>query len=79
MALAETAVEFAVDVLVPGGAFVAKLFQGGAEKELLDILKRNFAKVRHVKPAASRQDSAEVYIVATDFKGRESRDATQAP
>jgi len=70
MALAETAVEFAVDVLAPGGAFIAKLFQGGAEKELLDILKRNFAKVRHVKPAASRQDSAEVYIVATEFRGR---------
>jgi 23S rRNA (uridine2552-2'-O)-methyltransferase len=68
MALAEVAVDFAVDVLVPGGAFVAKLFQGGAEKDLLDILKRHFAKVRHVKPAASRQDSSEVYIVATDFR-----------
>lgn len=73
MALAETAADFALDVLVPGGAFVAKLFQGGAEKDLLDILKRNFAKVRHVKPAASRQDSSEVYVVATEFKGRESR------
>lgn len=72
MALAETAADFALDVLVPGGAFVAKLFQGGAEKDLLDILKRNFAKVRHVKPAASRQDSSEVYVVATEFKGRES-------
>ncbi|OWJ68253.1 RlmE family RNA methyltransferase [Inquilinus limosus] len=71
MALAETAADFALDVLVPGGAFVAKLFQGGAEKDLLDILKRNFAKVRHVKPAASRQDSSEVYVVATEFKGRE--------
>jgi len=79
MALAETAADFALDVLVPGGAFVAKLFQGGAEKDLLDILKRNFAKVRHVKPAASRQDSSEVYVVATDFKGRDPRDATQAP
>ncbi|KGM34644.1 RlmE family RNA methyltransferase [Inquilinus limosus] len=72
MALAETAADFALDVLVPGGAFVAKLFQGGAEKDLLDILKRNFAKVRHVKPAASRQDSSEVYVVATEFKGREA-------
>jgi 23S rRNA (uridine2552-2'-O)-methyltransferase len=72
MALAETAADFALDELVPGGAFVAKLFQGGAEKDLLDTLKRHFAKVRHVKPAASRQDSSEVYVVATEFKGRES-------
>lgn len=72
MALAETAADFALDVLVPGGAFVAKLFQGGAEKDLLDVLKHNFAKVRHVKPPASRQDSSEVYVVATEFKRRES-------
>jgi len=72
MALAETAADFALDVLVPGGAFVAKLFQGGAEKDLLDTLKRHFAKVRHVKPPASRQDSSEVYVVATEFKGRET-------
>ncbi len=53
--------------------------RAGRRRDLLDVLKRNFAKVRHVKPAASRQDSAEVYIVATDFRGSDPRDATQAP
>lgn len=69
MLLAETALEFAKDVLAPGGTFVAKLFQGGAEKSLLDALKLSFATVRHAKPAASRADSKETYVVATGFRG----------
>jgi 23S rRNA (uridine2552-2'-O)-methyltransferase len=68
MGLAETALDFARSVLAPGGAFLCKLFQGGAEKDLLDQLKRDFTKVRHVKPPASRADSAETYIVATGFR-----------
>ena len=68
--LAELAVEFACDVLAPGGFFVAKVFQGGAVGELLTALKRDFAVVRHVKPKASRQDSSELFLVATGFKGR---------
>jgi len=68
MGLAETAYEFAATVLAPGGAFVAKVFQGGTERVLLERLKRDFATVRHVKPAASRADSAEIYVVATGFR-----------
>jgi 23S rRNA (uridine2552-2'-O)-methyltransferase len=67
--LAETAYQFAAEVLAPGGAFVAKVFQGGSEKELLEKLKRDFHTVRHVKPPASRADSAEVYVVAQGFRG----------
>ena len=67
--LAELAVEFACDVLAPGGFFVAKVFQGGAVGELLTALKRDFAVVRHVKPKASRADSAELYVLATGFRG----------
>ena len=69
LALAEAAHLFAAEVLAPGGAFVCKLFQGGAEKELLEPLKQHFAKVRHAKPAASRADSSELYIVAQGFRG----------
>ena len=69
MALVETAHLFAREVLAPGGAFVAKVLQGGTERELLAELKRDFAKVSHVKPAASRADSAEMYLVATGFRG----------
>jgi 23S rRNA (uridine2552-2'-O)-methyltransferase len=69
MGLAETAYAFAAEVLAPGGAFVCKLFQGGAERDLLDALKRDFALVRHSKPPASRADSAETYVVATGFRG----------
>jgi 23S rRNA (uridine2552-2'-O)-methyltransferase len=68
-ALAELALDFAESVLAPGGAYVAKLFQGGAEKPLLERLKRGFAGVRHAKPPASRKDSAETFIVATGFRG----------
>jgi 23S rRNA (uridine2552-2'-O)-methyltransferase len=70
VALAELAVEFARDVLAPGGFFVAKVLQGGTEGQLLARLKRDFATVRHVKPAASRADSAELYVLATGFRGR---------
>ena len=69
MALAEAAADFAFAVLAPGGAFVAKVWQGGAERGLLERLKRGFAKVRHLKPPASRADSAETYVVATGFRG----------
>ena len=68
MALAEIALDFARRVLAPGGAFVAKVLQGGTEKEMLAALKRDFAVVRHVKPPASRKDSAELYVVATGFR-----------
>jgi 23S rRNA (uridine2552-2'-O)-methyltransferase len=66
--LAETAYDFAREVLAPGGSFVAKVFQGGAEGTLLAALKRDFAVVRHAKPPASRTDSAEMYVVATGFR-----------
>jgi 23S rRNA (uridine2552-2'-O)-methyltransferase len=69
VALAEAAAEFAKEVLVPGGAFLAKVIQGGTEASLLAELKRTFATVRHVKPPASRADSAELYVLATGFRG----------
>lgn len=69
MALAELALDFARKVLAPGGAFVAKVLQGGTEKEMLAALKRDFVTVRHMKPPASRKDSAELYVVATGFRG----------
>ena len=70
MALAETAYAFAAEVLAPGGTFIAKVLQGGATGDLLKALKRDFEEVRHVKPAASRKDSAEIYVVALSFRGR---------
>lgn len=69
MGLVEIAYEFAVEVLAPGGAFVAKVFQGGTEGDLLARMKRDFTKVRHIKPPASRKESAEQYVVATGFRG----------
>src|SRR5437763_4018144 len=69
VALAEEAFAFAAALLRPGGAFVEKVFQGGAEGALLAQLKRGFATVRHAKPAPSRPDSAETYVVATGFRG----------
>ena len=69
MALAEAALEFAVEVLAEGGSFVAKVFQGGAERAMLEQLKRRFATVRHAKPPASRKESSELYVVATGFRG----------
>jgi len=68
MALAELALAFACEVLAPGGAFVAKLFQGGAERDMLNKLKLRFRKVSHAKPPASRKDSKEMYVVATGFR-----------
>ncbi|MCB1322281.1 MAG: hypothetical protein KDK34_18620, partial [Leptospiraceae bacterium] len=68
MGLVEMAWEFASGVLAPRGAFVAKVFQGGAEGDLLNQLKPRFDKVRHIKPPASRQESAEVYLVAQGFR-----------
>ena len=70
MALAEAAAEFARDVLAPRGSFLAKVLQGGTEGALLATLKRDFASVKHVKPSASRSDSAELYMLATGFRGR---------
>lgn len=69
MGLAEAAIYFAREVLAPGGSFIAKVFQGGTEGQLLADLKRDFAVVRHVKPAASRAGSAELYVMATGFRG----------
>jgi 23S rRNA (uridine2552-2'-O)-methyltransferase len=68
MALCEMALEFALEVLAPGGAFLAKVLRGGTEKQLLDTLKKRFTKVIHVKPPASRADSAEMYVLALGFK-----------
>ncbi|MEO1039431.1 MAG: RlmE family RNA methyltransferase [Pseudomonadota bacterium] len=69
VALVELAGEFALETLKPGGAFVAKVFQGGTENALLEKLKSRFTKVRHAKPDASRSESAETYLVALGFKG----------
>ena len=69
MALCGAALDIAEIILAPDGAFVAKVLKGGTERQLLDRLKRGFAKVRHAKPPASRADSAEVYVVAQGFRG----------
>ena len=69
MALVEAGLEFAKEVLRPGGAYVAKVLAGGADHELVAELKRNFATVKHAKPPASRKDSSEWYVVAQGFKG----------
>jgi 23S rRNA (uridine2552-2'-O)-methyltransferase len=68
MALAELALDFALGLLEPGGGFVAKVFQGGSERTMLDRMKRHFAQVRHAKPPASRKESSELYVVATGFR-----------
>jgi 23S rRNA (uridine2552-2'-O)-methyltransferase len=71
--LVESAAAFAADVLNPGGTFLAKVFQSGADAGLLAQLKRDFASVKHVKPAASRQDSSERYMLATGFRRQSNR------
>ena len=71
--LVEAAAQFATEVLNPGGAFLAKVFQSGADAELVAQLKRDYATVRHVKPASSRQDSSERYVLATGFRGQPNR------
>jgi 23S rRNA (uridine2552-2'-O)-methyltransferase len=68
VALVEAALDLAEEVLKPGGTFLAKVFQGGGGQELMARLKRSFAKVQHVKPKASRQESPEVYVLATGFR-----------
>ncbi len=73
MALVEVALDLAEDILVPGGAFLCKVLQGGASRELVARLNRSFAKVRHVKPKASRAESAEMYVLATGFRGGADR------
>ena len=73
MGLAEAAAAFAATVLEPGGWFLAKVFQGGTGQTLLDMLKADYASVRHVKPPASRSGSAELYVLATGFRGRNAR------
>ena len=72
VALVEAATEFAREVLAPGGTFLAKVIQGGTEGTLLTLLKKDFAVVKHVKPLASRADSAELYLLATGFRGGEN-------
>ncbi len=78
MHLCEIAADFAIAVLKPGGHFVAKTFQGGTENALLDLLKRNFQSVHHVKPPASRDESVELYILAKGFKGRAAPEGDEA-
>ena len=74
VALAEAAYEFAENTLAPGGAFAVKLFQGGAEKELLARIRKNFTKVHHAKPEASRAESSELYLVAQGFRNNDNRE-----
>jgi 23S rRNA (uridine2552-2'-O)-methyltransferase len=69
MALVEAAIAFSIQVLAPGGAFVAKVFAGGADPALVAELKRHFAQVKHTKPPASRKESSEWYVIAQGFKG----------
>ena len=78
MHLCEVAAHFAVEVLAPGGTFLAKVLRGGTESELLTLLKQHFKTVRHVKPKASRADSAEMYVLAQGFKGRSESSAEDA-
>ncbi len=78
MALAELAMDFATSILAPGGAFVAKVFQGGSEREMLLPLKQRFATVKHAKPPASRKESSELYVVAQGFRDKAPAKAGQA-
>ena len=70
MGLVETAAQFAIEQLAPGGAFVSKVLAGGTDGDLLVLLKRHFATVKHAKPPSSRKDSSEWYVIAQGFKGR---------
>jgi 23S rRNA (uridine2552-2'-O)-methyltransferase len=76
--LAEAALEFATGILAPGGFYLAKLFQGGETEALLHELKRDFTTVRHVKPAASRSDSSELYVLATGYRGKHDEAGTES-
>ena len=73
MALVEAGLEFATEVLRPGGAYVAKVLAGGADNQLVAEMKRHFATVKHAKPPASRKDSSEWYVIAQGFKGAQER------
>ena len=75
MALVETALDFAIQALAPGGAFVSKVFAGGADSQLVAEMKRNFTTVKHAKPPSSRKGSVEWFVVAQGFKGRSAPDA----
>lgn len=70
MGLVETAADFAIQTMAPGGAFVAKVLAGGTDADLLNLLKRHFTTVKHAKPPSSRKDSSEWYVIAQGFKGR---------
>jgi len=78
MGLVETAADFAIQQLVPGGAFVAKVLAGGTDTGLLTLLKRHFTSVKHAKPPASRKDSSEWYVIAQGFKGVAEGPAAEA-
>ncbi len=77
MGLVEAAAWFAIEHLKPGGAFVAKVFAGGTDQDLLTVLKRNFTTVKHAKPPASRKGSSEWYVIAQGFKGRAEQTADE--
>ncbi|MDW9669585.1 RlmE family RNA methyltransferase [Sinorhizobium meliloti] len=77
MHLCEVAAHFAVEVLAEGGHFLAKTFQGGTERDLLNMLKRNFRQVVHVKPASSRAESVEMFLLAKGFKGRHALESDE--
>ena len=68
MELAETAYKFAKEILAPNGCFLSKVFQGGTEKDLLNNMKKSFGTVRHAKPPSSRSDSAEIFVIAQNFR-----------
>jgi 23S rRNA (uridine2552-2'-O)-methyltransferase len=72
--MCDLALQFAIDVLAPGGVFIAKVLKGGTENELLDRMKKNFTSVHHAKPEASRPDSREAYVVARGFRGNSGGD-----
>lgn len=76
MGLVETAADFAIATLAPGGGFVAKVLAGGTDADLLALLKRHFMTVKHAKPPASRKDSSEWYVIAQGFKGRAEQEAS---
>ena len=79
MGLVEAAAWFAIEHLKPGGAFVAKVFAGGTDQDLLAVLKRNFSVVKHAKPPASRKGSSEWYVIAQGFKGRAASPDEEGP
>lgn len=78
LGLAETAAHFAIENLVTGGVFIAKVFAGGADRDLLIALKQNFTSVKHAKPPASRKGSPELYVIAQGFKGRGGAEHSEA-